>query len=262
MTSTPPSRNSTLATLPAKRPPYAHTWSVIAGAYAAFNRHELPAMTPDWVNIDHRPRHDAFAPGDLAANHPCGVGSRARPQHPHRGRASAQRPRSSRHPRRAWRPRKRASTPSGGSIELLTVDGDLLSRCELFDEADIDAALARFDELSSAGAAAGKRGKPSIRAHVDAFRGPRLGSHGRNDRPRTYSSDDRRRVVNAGVRHGRDALIANMRATAEVGVESMTSTRRCDARGAPRPQSCPLLAPRRGRRTKCSPSPRSTPTTG
>ena len=33
---------------------HAHTWSVIAGAYAAFNRHELPATTPDWVNIDHR----------------------------------------------------------------------------------------------------------------------------------------------------------------------------------------------------------------
>jgi hypothetical protein len=27
-------------------------------------------------------------------------------------------------------------------------DGDLISRCELFDEADLDAALARFDELS------------------------------------------------------------------------------------------------------------------
>ena len=33
-------------------------------------------------------------------------------------------------------------------IDLLTVDGDLISRCELFDEADLDAALARFDELS------------------------------------------------------------------------------------------------------------------
>ena len=33
---------------------HAHTWSVIAGAYAALNRHELPATTPDWVNIDHR----------------------------------------------------------------------------------------------------------------------------------------------------------------------------------------------------------------
>ena len=34
-------------------------------------------------------------------------------------------------------------------IELLTVEGDLMNRSELFDEADLDAALARFDELSS-----------------------------------------------------------------------------------------------------------------
>ena len=30
----------------------------------------------------------------------------------------------------------------------MTVDGDLISRCEVFDETDLDAALARFDELS------------------------------------------------------------------------------------------------------------------
>ena len=29
----------------------------------------------------------------------------------------------------------------------MTVDGDLINRCEMFDEEDIDAALARFDEL-------------------------------------------------------------------------------------------------------------------
>ena len=33
-------------------------------------------------------------------------------------------------------------------IDLLTVEGDLINRCELFDEADLDAALATFDELS------------------------------------------------------------------------------------------------------------------
>ena len=33
---------------------HAHTWSVITRAYAALNRRELPATTPDWVNIDHR----------------------------------------------------------------------------------------------------------------------------------------------------------------------------------------------------------------
>ena len=52
---------------------HAHTWSVIAEAYAAFNRHELLATTPDWVNIDHR-RGAAFAPGDMIAYHPCRVG--------------------------------------------------------------------------------------------------------------------------------------------------------------------------------------------
>ena len=35
-----------------------------------------------------------------------------------------------------------------GDQHLLTVEGDLINRCEMFDEADLDAALARFDELS------------------------------------------------------------------------------------------------------------------
>ncbi|HWT49026.1 MAG TPA: hypothetical protein VN255_10755, partial [Mycobacterium sp.] len=34
-------------------------------------------------------------------------------------------------------------------IQLYTVEGDLISRAEVFDEADLDAALARFDELSA-----------------------------------------------------------------------------------------------------------------
>ncbi len=63
-------------------------------------------------------------------------------------------------------------------IDLVTVEGDLVNRCEMFDEADLDAALARFDELSSTGAAAGKRGKPGSRALLDALRGPRLGRDG------------------------------------------------------------------------------------
>ena len=32
-------------------------------------------------------------------------------------------------------------------IGILTLDGDLISRSELYDEKDLDAALARFDEL-------------------------------------------------------------------------------------------------------------------
>src|ERR1700761_6848412 len=44
---------------------HAHTWSIIANANAAFNRHEMPSVTPHWVNIDHR-REKARTPGDTA----------------------------------------------------------------------------------------------------------------------------------------------------------------------------------------------------
>ena len=33
-------------------------------------------------------------------------------------------------------------------IDIFMVEGELISRCELFDEADLDAALAKFDQLS------------------------------------------------------------------------------------------------------------------
>ncbi len=52
---------------------HAHTWSVIAEAYAAFNRRELPATTPDWVNIDHR-RGDSFRARRHDRIHPRRVG--------------------------------------------------------------------------------------------------------------------------------------------------------------------------------------------
>ena len=42
-------------------------------------------------------------------------------------------------------------------IASLTVEGDLINRCEIFDEADLDAALARFDELSPSDATRRKR---------------------------------------------------------------------------------------------------------
>ena len=62
----PPSRSSTPGTSLARLPPTRDTWSVLAIAIAAFNRHELPKLTPDWVNIDHR-RGAAFAAGDMTA---------------------------------------------------------------------------------------------------------------------------------------------------------------------------------------------------
>jgi hypothetical protein len=125
---------------------HSHTWSVITQGYAALNLRELPPTTPDWMNIDHR-RGASFAPGEMpalldaawnltrdlsnsieavhrlnklgavvtyAANGTSGEGFDAE-----------------------WR-----------AIMILTFEGDPISRCEIFDEADIDAAIARFEELS------------------------------------------------------------------------------------------------------------------
>ena len=80
----------------------------------------------------------------------------------------------------------------------LTVEGDLINRCELFDEADLDAALARFDELS----------RPAPRLENAASRTWKRAAR-RTSRPGTGMRwhtvmadddliDDRRRVVMPG----------------------------------------------------------------
>ncbi len=48
-------------------------------------------------------------------------------------------------------------------IDIFTFEGDLVSRCEMFDEADLDAALADFDELHAQARRSRKRGKPRVR---------------------------------------------------------------------------------------------------
>ena len=47
-------------------------------------------------------------------------------------------------------------------ITILTVEGDMVNRSEVFDEADLDAAIATFEQLKPAGTATGKHGKPSV----------------------------------------------------------------------------------------------------
>ena len=133
-------------TSPAKRPPTHDTWSVIAGVYAAFNRHELPPTTPDWVNIDHRSLV-TIEPGDMAAfiravlDQLPNVDIYMEAVHrltdlgavvTHAAHGVSQEGFDA-----EWR-----------MLFIYTVEGDLVSRFEIFDEADLDAALARFDEIS------------------------------------------------------------------------------------------------------------------
>jgi hypothetical protein len=199
---------------------HARTFSLIAGAFAAINRRELPKLTPDWVNIDHR-RGIAFEPGDMTefiraiwddtpdvnvyieAVHGLSdlgaVVTQAATGTSQQGFAAE------------WR-----------AINMSTVDGDLINRCELFDETDLDAALARFDELSlpaprleNAASQVNERFWTYFEACDWAGMAEMLAAE--------ISTDDRRRVVNAGVQHGRDAQIANVRILVEVGA-NITST--------------------------------------
>jgi len=128
---------------------HAHTWSVISGTHRAFNRAELPAA--DWVMIDHRrgtpftfndPLPSIRAKWDLtpdlriyveAVHELSDVGAVIT----HTQCGTSQEGFDA-----EWR-----------MIQVLTVEGDRVNRCELFDEADLKAALARFDELDRGAAA-------------------------------------------------------------------------------------------------------------
>ena len=198
---------------------HAHTWSVVAGAYAAFNRHELFATTPDWSNIDHR-RGIGFAPGEMtpylraswdvtpdiiinieAVHRLSDVGAVV--THATQGRS------------------QEGFDAEWRVITLLTVKGDLIDRCERFDETDMDAALARFDELSrptrrleNAATQVGERFRSQFAAHDwEAVAGMFAAD---------FCMDDRRRVVNGGVRNGRDAEVEDLQAFADIGINYLT----------------------------------------
>ena len=106
------------------------------------NRQKLPATTPDFEDIDHR--HAApFAPGDLfeylQAAWDLGVDVKMHIDTVHQlsdfGAIITH---------TAHGTSQEGSDVEWREINLLTIDGERFTRCELFDEADIDAALARL----------------------------------------------------------------------------------------------------------------------
>ncbi|CQD16814.1 putative ATPase [Mycobacterium lentiflavum] len=198
----------------------ARVWSVVAASYAALNRHELPPMAQDCVSIDHR-RETAFGPGDVIAYINAGWDSKQdiniHVEEVHRlsnigSLITYSAEEFSRDGFNAeWR-----------GIALLTVEGAMVNRCEVFDEADIDAALARFEELHPPARRlenAASRMADQFLAHFAAGDWSGLSEALADD----FSSDDRRRVVGAGVRHGRDAQMADIRSIADVGTTHITS---------------------------------------
>ena len=198
---------------------HAHTWSVIARTSAAFNRRELPAA--DWVGIDHR-RGTSFASSEMTANLRAFWDLT---------------PDFSIHIEAVHRLSARGAvvtdvangTSQAGfdaewrMVNISTVDGDRISGVEIFDEADLDTALARFDELhlqphrlENAASRVGDRFQRQYAARNWDAIADMLADD--------YFSDDRRRVVGAGVRHGRDAQMADLRVIADVWITNVMPT--------------------------------------
>ncbi len=103
------------------------------------------------------------------------------------------------------------------TVDLMTVEGDMISRGELFDEADLGAAIARFDRLSQPAPRlenTASRANERSHIHFAAREWGALAEIVADD----ISTDDRRRVVNAGLLHGRDASIESFRWAADLGV--------------------------------------------
>ena len=213
---------------------HAHTWSVIARSFAAVNRHELPALTQDWVNIDHR-RGVAFAPGDMTAYIHATLDDtpdfRVYIESVHRlsdlgavvtwvSNGTSQ---DGFHAE--WR-----------EINIATVEGDLINRSEMFGEADLDAALARFGELrrpapqlENAASQVDDRFEIAFAARdFDAMAEMMAGD---------ICVDDRRPAVNAGLQTRSGCRDRKHAGHSRTRCKRSDFFRHCDPRGPPRPES-------------------------
>jgi len=186
--------------------PYATMWSVILEGNAALNP------------VDHR-RVAAFAPGDLAGYIRAGWEvdqPTSYVEAVHRLTSAGAVVTSVAH-----------GTSSDGFdaewrvVNLLIYVGDRCSRVELFDEGDLDAALARFDELNLRAPKLKNAATGATAQFVEL-----LAARDWNGMASLFVDDihldDRRRLVGAEF-VGRQATIANMKASADTGVRNVTT---------------------------------------
>nr|WP_096441155.1 BTAD domain-containing putative transcriptional regulator [Mycobacterium shigaense] len=200
---------------------HASTWSAVVAAYAAINRHEVPPITIDFEDADHR-RGAAFAPGNMVEY------LRAGWKIEHNIRFYVEAVHAMSDSGTVVTHKGHGNSPEGFDAEwqevmLFTLVGDSFDRCEVFDGSEVDAALARFDELRNPSRwleNAATRAADRLIAHFTAQDWDAIARTFAAD----FSSDDRRRVVGAGIRHGRDLEVADLRSIAGVGITNITST--------------------------------------
>lgn len=200
---------------------YAHCWSTISDAYATVNRQELPPMTPHFASTDHR-RAPAFGLGEMIEQVRAGgkleryirtyVESVYRLNGLGMVCSAAGTVLSPEGFDAGWR-----------MIALVTIEGDVLNRCEVFDETDLDAAVTRFEQLSLP-ASRPQNAASKVYKRINAYFTARDWDAMPKVMAENMINDDRRHMVNSGTRRGRDVEIANGRAFVELGAEQITST--------------------------------------
>lgn len=200
--------------------PHADAWSIIVEGCAFLKCHGTWPITDDFVGVDHRSGATS-APEDMTAfireSALDTPGIELYVEAVHRLADSA-----------AVITTVTMGTSTQGfdaewrSMGVIVFEGRLIARTEVFDVADLDAALARFDELS----------RPQRSLENDATRCyERFNSClARGDREGLaatladdFVADDSRRVVGSG-RVGRDAAIDHVRVLSDLGVTEATST--------------------------------------
>ena len=107
-------------------------------------------------------------------------------------------------------------------IAVFTVEGDMINRTEVFDEADLDAAIAQFDQLSRPAPRLENTASQAYELMQERFAGRDWDAMADGFAEEIFH-DDRRRVVGAGLREGRSAVVAEFAVFAEIGVKRMTS---------------------------------------
>jgi hypothetical protein len=192
---------------------HAEVWSEIVQSYAAMNRHEIPQAMSNWETVDHRVR-ETFEGGDLTAYARSAwdlmPDVTIRIEAVHRlsdlGAVATH---------VAYGTSQDGFEAEWRMIVLLLKRGENLNRCELFNEADIGDALSRFEE-SNLQATRLKNQATQVQQRFWTYFADRDWDTMVELLADDICTHDRRRVVNAGVQHGRDVEIANMRALADV----------------------------------------------
>jgi DNA-binding SARP family transcriptional activator len=199
---------------------HAQTWLLIARTFAALNRQEVPATTPNWVHIDRRQlaMYEASdLPTYLSATWDLTPPSRTYVEAVHRLNDVGA----------VLTVASQGISREGFEVEwrelsLIMFDGDKISRGEVFDEADLETAIARFEELSRRASGLDNAASRLYQRFIVDY-AARDWSAISEMVADNVVSDDRRPVVNSGLRHGRDALMAELIMMAEVGVDNLTS---------------------------------------